>query len=348
MSADGGQTVVVGPTPIPQPESRGRGIRNAAQEAAGRAWNEPDVEDFDSDDELEDDYEPDMSDGFADGWEGDESDPSSPIDDDQEAPVSFLGRSRPVVEFFKDAQRELAWRVAARPSSTQAQSSQLGSQPQLFGSRLERLAAFLIENQAPAIAATGPSEAYRLLRPMTQEYTAGRVTPENRSDSWVSKGRDQLILCPWGTVPLQFFAWGITHDKVRVYQSLLDLLYERFVSHRPAKFNQSEYARLAVTMASQEKEDIAVHVSDGSVRKLVPIAWELVSRQRFRLAALRGSWESWHDDAILPDANRDDAPELHQLDNPLNDLFKDRGVEMYRFAIAGWQPAAGDKWFLCL
>ena len=300
---------------------------------------------------YEDHHEPDISDGFPDGWEGDEPDPARPIDDEIDDATPANQARRPIIEFFTDARGELGYRVAARHPAVQAQLGQFGSETSFREWRHDRLAQLLIDTQPEAIAANGPHQAYNLLVPMTQTAIADRVTRSEKpgASTWISRNRDELIGCPWGTVPLDFFTWGIEEQKAKEYQQLLDIVHS---DHTGASA-----ASLARAALGNDVDPSTVE----RLRKLVPLASEL-HQQGFRVEALRRSCVRWHDAAVKPyvpagaaggeaDRRPGTANGAQNDDDDANDerlhrLLRGRGTELYRFAIAGWEPEGGDRWFL--
>ena len=329
MSPAGG----AGLAPVPQTgaSARAGGVKIpsawAARAAIASASAVPDSDDPDYDD----DHEPDMSDGWPDGWEDQEPDPERPIDDEAGASVPVSRKRQPIISYHRTASGGLGYRVAARHPDVQAQSNLFGAEAALRESRHQKLAEFLLVEQWDAIAARGPRDAYRSLIPLAQNVIAYTVTPEEGGSSWVSRSRDEVVECPWGTVPLDFFTWGIERSKADEYQKLLDA-----ARLAPSDASPRSVARSALRDGATDKEV-------DRLRKLVPLALELW-HQRRRLAELRQcrSCRRWHNDGIRVTP----GPEGAENDRRLARLLEKRGGNLYRFAIAGWEPEGGDRCLL--
>ena len=301
--------------------------------------------------DYKDDHEIDVSDGFPDGWEDDEPDPAHPIDDTIDVATPISRTRRPVIEFFKDAHGELGYRVAPRHPAVQGQLGQFGSETSFREWRHDKLAQLLIDRQPEAITAESPRQAYSLLVPMTQATIADEVTRTEKrgASTWISRNRDERVTCPWGTVPLEFFTWGIEEHKAKEYQQLLDVVH----SDR----TDASATSLARASLGEDGDPGAVE----RLRKLVTLAREL-HQQRFRVQRLRQSCIGWHDASIRPHVparaadgttgrGHDNTPGSLDdgaavLDERLSRLLRGRGNELYRFAIAGWEPEGGNLWFL--
>jgi len=266
-------------------------------------------------DDYDDDHEPDIGDGWPDGWEDSEPDPAHPIDDADGA-VRAPRRRRPAIEFFKRADGGLEHRVALGHPS--ARSGALKGESSWLEEWRDRLARVLIYSQPAAIGARTPREAYLCLTRMRQNYIAIQA---DVSEEWLSRHRADLISCPWGTVPLQFFTWGIEQSKAEHFQRLLDSVLDD-----PDASN------------SRLSRDAA---GDESLRKLVPLA-RVLHDPGFRVARLRRNSCLWHDDAVAGSASDSEGDQ----DTRLREALKDRGMELYRFAIAGWKPKGGELWFM--
>lgn len=283
--------------------------------------------------DYDDDHEPDVSDGWPDGWEDPEPDPAHPIentDDDGHAP---RGR-RPVIELFIDARGGLGHRVAPRhPASL---FGPLADELSELEDWQDALAQELISCQEKSIRANAPHEAYHRLDLWTQRDIANRVGRFNAD--WLSRHRADLIRCPWGTVPLQFFTWGIAQDRLKQYQRLLDLVLARDTPH-----DRATALALAGKIAHDSGDDDERETAVERLRKLVPLARELRG-QRFRLAKLRRNCAAWHDAAIRLAAGEGSTEQDKERVEKLNARLRARGMEFWRFAVAGWEPEGGDLW----
>ena len=101
------------------------------------------------------------------------------------------------------------------------------------------------------------------------------------------------------------------------------------VVSRDSTFLAKMSLRTDQTWAARESE-----LQKTAVEALAPsvkVVKELVDGQRFRIAALQRCYRDWHDRAL----------KFHGLSQQF-----ERGKELTRFAIAGWEPERGKDWYL--
>lgn len=304
-----------------------------------------------------------ISDQFADGWEDAEHDPSTPNDDWVSDAWPFSRMRRPIIQFFEAEDGALHYRVADRNNWTQARLSHFGKDIEYRETMHDSFARDLLDNQAAAIKASSARDAYRLAKHI-------------KGSSYISKSRDELIGCPWGVAPLQLLLkWppkpANDYDKMAVYNELFDLILARFCYLKSNGHDVLSYERLLalpqdITIDREPFDNYCEYLkathpcaedatlmplargeptflvkialsSDNAADSLVKVTHiinMLVSVYRHQIELLRRSARHWTDDAI----------------KSYGDLWStvngERGMEVARFAVAGWEPERGKDWYL--
>ena len=105
---------------------------------------------------------------------------------------------------------------------------------------------------------------------------------------------------------------------------------------------------LAVDEEYRDADDESQKKSDDSIRKLTKLANSIVSDLRFRVEKLRKSCERWNEDELnsaLPQIGTG-AERPAGVDSALSHAVKGRGMEFFKFSIAGWEPEPDEIWYL--
>ncbi|MCY3785957.1 MAG: hypothetical protein OXG47_04420 [bacterium] len=298
------------------------------------------IQHLDSDEPLDDD----PLDMVPDGWEDEEPDAPTAFD---EASPTASGRTAPptaVLEFF--VRPGPLSDVAVEVNAPLPQEHHLGvaGLPLVQAEWLERrrhleaVGVCILNRQLPAIQSTDPRHAYRSLRPMTNadlNESAG-----TRGSGWASRNRTAPVACPWGLVRLEFFTWGIGPGRVAVYEALLNAVLIDGAAGGDTAIARD--ARDQAIAALETSSDSALRQSTlseqartqlpalDSVRKLVSVARSLGAPQTSAyIATLRRDSLFWSDDLIGANAM-------------LASSLSDRGLQLARFAVAGWE--GGKQW----
>jgi len=277
-------------------------------------------------DEALSEFDEDIDEGWPEGWEGDEIDAASPYGDDPLRSANHFATPRPAVRFFGDSSSARSLNFEVEPPVPWLERLAAGRTPWIEDAlnerrrRLESLALALRVLQGDALIAPDPRNAYRCLSAMSKsDLDAEMRLP--KSGGWSSRNRAVLVACRWGTVPLDFFTWGLTGERAEIYETLLNLVIVQ---------NDTD-ADSAIARRVLERVSGADYMQD-SIRKLVPVARGLATPEvAFHIAMLRRSCLTWSGDAL--DCNPSVAT-----------VLKGRGKEMARFAVAGWER--GYEWIL--
>ena len=321
---------VPGATRRAQPATRGRPTPEAAagprlaRTLAAQVSADDEYEPTDGNALLEADE--DISEGWPDGWEGDEVDAATPYGDDPPLTSDHFTRQRPAVSFFGDSSSARGLKFEVEPPNPWLDDLVAGRTPWIENAlnerrrRLHDLARTLRYQQGEALTAPNPREAYLRLNSMSKRRLDDEMQLPH-SGGWSSRNRAVLVACPWGTVPLDFFSWGLAGERVDVYEALLTLV----IGENTQGGNSAIARRVLQEVAGDD------HLED-TIRKLVPVAKGLVTPEvAFHIATLRRSCLTWSDDAL-------------ESNPSVAEVLKGRGKELARFAVAGWKK--GYEWTL--
>lgn len=339
--------------------------------------------------EYGDDHAYDDDDRIADGWTEDDPDGIHPSNNDAESTISAESKHSYIIHFTNNLDDGLRCNLSTRSSKLQKRMDvgHAGAEVLIREERHARLAHILMEEQREAIKAKTPREAYRALIYMKQGDYNSTVAPEQKRDeknstsTWLARTSHEMIACPWGTVPQQFFFWVPTQDywvyirdedgvyirdddgnKVRehkehvfdkrtVFQELLDVALARF--HKLASNKEDREARECsgdfFPLEEGEASDLArkALAVDKGYRE-ADDERQKKSRDSIRkLSKLANSIVSelrFRVDKLRRSCERWHDAELI-ADAALADAKKGRGEELLRFAIAGWEPKVGELWY---
>lgn len=287
--------------------------------------------------QVEDDYEPraddavsewddDIGEGWPDGWEGGEVDAAALSDDDSPRTAYHCASPRPALTFFGDSSSSRTLSFEIDPPVSWLERLVDERTPWIEAAlnerrhRLHRLALALRVLQGDALIAPDRRAAYLRLSTMSKRWLDDEMRLPD-SSGWTSRNRSVLVACPWGTVPLDFFTWGLTSERADIFESLLNLVIGEGV-----RDSDSSIARRVL------QEVPRANPMRGSIRKLVPVAKGLATPEvAYHIAMLRRSCLTWSGDAL--DYNPSVAA-----------ILKGRGKELARFAVAGWER--GYQWIL--
>ena len=253
-------------------------------------------------------------------------DAATPYGDDPPVASGRLTRRRPAVSFFGDSSSSRSLKFEVEPPNPWLENLVADGTPWIENALDERrhrlfdLARALRDQQGEALTAPNPREAYLRLNSMSKRRLDDEMQL-SESAGWSSRNRAVLVACPWGTVPLDFFSWGLAGQRAGVYEALLTLV----LGQNP-QGNDSAIARRVL-----QEVPGTDHLKD-TIRKLVPVAKGLATpRVAFHIATLRRSCLTWSDNAL-------------ESNPSVSDVLKGRGKELARFAVAGWKE--GYEWIL--
>ena len=329
--------------------------------------------------EIDSDLPP--SEQFADGWEDAEHDAPNPNDDwVSELPRSALKR-RPIIQFFKTEDGILDYRLADRNSWVPARVLNFGQDITYRETKHDEIARHLLDNQESAIEAANGRTAYRVAKSI--EWP-DNISSSYRTKSggeligclWGSVPLHFLLQWP----PER----ALGYNKIEVYNELFDLMLARHSylmsnGRNAQRFEQllalprnirinrkrfdsyctylnatrdSSHDTIDTKLARGEatylvkmalgRDEVWNSLPDDkrkkdpieALAKVAPVVHELVSRHRYEVESLRRSALCWTDDTIVS----------HGVS--LGTKNAKRGKELVRFAVAGWEPALGEDWYL--
>ena len=331
--------------------------------------------------EYGDDTESPLSDLYPDGWEDAEHDPAMSVDDWLDDSWRLSRNRRPIIRFFTVTNGALEYRLAERNRWAQARAVHVGKDITFREIEHHLLAQDLLHNQAPAISASDPRAAYRVAKRISGSSYRTKSRSELIECLWGSAPLQ--FLTKWPPEPAQHcekltiydelfnllfarFSYLITDgnnplsrkrllslpqdikiDK-RTYVSYLSYLEDAHKYSNSSKcipLGRGEglfLVRMALrddqiwNELDEEIDEEGDHKENAvkSTAKVTATINELVSTHRYCIEALRRSPHNWTDDT------------LKSFENLSHIVKGNRGMEVTRFAIAGWEPEHGNDWYI--